>query len=930
MKISVILSTLAAAALVSAGKFHPLPKADTRHVPGGFIVEFQDDIPRTVAHNALNSKKVDYKVRNDYSVFNGAAISVNSKHDGNDIAAIPGVKNVWPITLHSIPKVVKSDKKANDPLTANLHQMTGVDIVHKKHKLTGKGIKVGIIDTGVDYKHPAFAAKGAKDGCFGRRGKNCRITHGWDFVGDAYDGFNQPKPDSDPMDCQGHGTHVAGIVGANALNIKSSPKPPQPFIGVAPEVSFGAYRIFGCDGQAGDDVIMAAMEMAFNDGMDPLAQGKHRNMSTISLPPTIPRRHNIKEAERKEIFPISDEGAPPIAGRRGSIGFFRGRRALAPMSLNHEQLFQNLQNLQNLDMTHCSWQSYHCLNTADSDPSSNIHSLSTTPTTAATTPALTATPTTPVTGCYNQSLGLGQGHNYGQGYGHGHGHGYGQGHGQGYKQGQGHLSAPYNGPRSFSQPTSPVAASIQDYHPRQEQKLASFMKRNLLPPHTLTSQALQQGQDTANPDSFPSVVNSVSSSLAHDCSSGPTSPSVPADHRHYDHHPHNPNHHHHHQQPHHTARPTFEHQSGLDTIPSTMDVPTLSISEWGNRDRWEGEQEWSDEIPPGLEHDDGPWDTMDRQVVSYTVEQHITRATFKGQNYSAPLDFSKKPEQPATVEGVEANGVHIPASSSLSSMATLSSDSQGNMNSLPKKPLTSRYDERSLVILTVGCGNSQWATEMALAHPQSAIHAINVSQLPTLPAVPETTPTFDLDNLFFYNLDDNSLKIPFVSNSVDYIHVRRFLPNVNKTKYLAFLRELVRVLKVDGYLELVELDLRLRDSGVDSCWPSYWTLIGFDKLGIDTSLALNLAGILRTMPGMDVAHKSSVNMPVGIHGGRAGLAAELLCWRFAANVRPWLMRQAMLSGSEFDELLERARQETRVLKSYQVCHIAVGRKTCSS
>ncbi|KAK3815903.1 MAG: hypothetical protein JOS17DRAFT_778766 [Linnemannia elongata] len=325
-------------------------------------------------------------------------------------------------------------------------------------------------------------------------------------------------------------------------------------------------------------------------------------------------------------------------------------------------------------------------------------------------------------------------------------------------------------------------------------------------------------------------------------------------------------------------------------------------------------------------------------LFAYTVEQHITRALCKGQNYSAPLDFSKQASH-AALDDFESDDTEtatrncdpvssdmpdthpVRPSSSVSSMATLDPQTAA--------PVMNKGNERSLVILSVGCGNTQWATEMALAHPQSAIHAINVSQISTLPAVPETTPSFDLDNLFFYNLDDNSLRVPFVSNSVDYIHVRRFLPNVSKAKYLAFLRELVRVLKVDGYLELVELDLRLRDSGVDSCWPSYWTLIGFDKMGIDTSLALNLAGIMRTMPGMEVSHKSCVHMPVGIHGGRVGLTAELLCWRFALTVRPWLMRQAMLSGAEFDDLLERARQETRTLKSYQVFHVAVGRKTAA-
>lgn len=274
------------------------------------------------------------------------------------------------------------------------------------------------------------------------------------------------------------------------------------------------------------------------------------------------------------------------------------------------------------------------------------------------------------------------------------------------------------------------------------------------------------------------------------------------------------------------------------------------------------------------------------------------------------------PEQEAVRKQEEEDPVSPFGASSFSSMATLG----------PHFPIPGKEHERSLVILSVGRGNTQWATEMALAHPQSAVHAINVSQIPSLPLVPETTPNFDLDNLFFYNLDYHSLRIPFASNSVDYIHVRRFLPNISKPRYLAFLRELVRVLKVDGYIELVELDQRLRGSGADSCWPSYWTLIGFDKLGIDTSLALNLGGILRTMSGMEVIHKSSVNMPVGIHGGRLGLAAESLSWRSALTIRPWLMRQAMLSGSEFDESLERARQETRILKCYQVCHVAVARK----
>ncbi|KAG0080690.1 hypothetical protein BGZ92_000517 [Podila epicladia] len=287
MKLTSVLSALAATALVSAGKFHPVEEGKVDFIPNAYIIEYSDGIRRNVAHNSLEANKVDYKIRNEYSIFNGAALTVKSGHEGDALAKIPGVKNVWRVTLHKIPKVNKSTKKSTDPEVVSFHRMTGVDVLHKKHKLTGKGIKIGIIDTGVDYKHPAFAAPGANEGCFARNGKNCRVKYGWDFVGDDYNGSNTPKPDGDPMDCNGHGSHVAGIIGGNALNIKVSPKPPQPFVGVAPEVTIGAYRVFGCYGTSADDVILAAMELAFNEGMDVINMSLGGSSSYMSNPTAI-------------------------------------------------------------------------------------------------------------------------------------------------------------------------------------------------------------------------------------------------------------------------------------------------------------------------------------------------------------------------------------------------------------------------------------------------------------------------------------------------------------------------------------------------------------------------------------------------------------------------------------------------------------------
>ncbi|KAI8804119.1 peptidase S8/S53 domain-containing protein, partial [Cladochytrium replicatum] len=151
------------------------------------------------------------------------------------------------------------------------HQITGVLRVRAKYGVTGKGVKVGIIDSGLDWKHPALGA--------GTSFPTERVPFGYDFVGDDFKSGGEPVPgiflvccffspfsiwflsDDDPMDCGGHGTHVAGIIGANSTATYI-------FTGVAPEVTFGAYRVFGCDGATDTAVILQAIQRAFSDGME--------------------------------------------------------------------------------------------------------------------------------------------------------------------------------------------------------------------------------------------------------------------------------------------------------------------------------------------------------------------------------------------------------------------------------------------------------------------------------------------------------------------------------------------------------------------------------------------------------------------------------------------------------------------------------------
>lgn len=204
--------------------------------------------------NRATQAGIAYRERFAFNtLWNGFSVAADNANIGK-MATLPGVKAVYPVFNVALPKIPKSATKGKNASLdmASALAMTGADIVQNSLGYTGQGVKVGVIDTGIDYDHPDLGG-----GCFGA---GCKVIGGYDFVGDAYDAGTNPNPveDGDPDDCNGHGTHVAGIVGATgAVKVK----------GVAPAASLAAYRVFGCDGSTSTDIMIKAMERAYADGM---------------------------------------------------------------------------------------------------------------------------------------------------------------------------------------------------------------------------------------------------------------------------------------------------------------------------------------------------------------------------------------------------------------------------------------------------------------------------------------------------------------------------------------------------------------------------------------------------------------------------------------------------------------------------------------
>lgn len=206
---------------------------------------------------AAGAAGVELRERFRYqTLWNGVSVETSASGAAT-LRSIPGVKAVYPVVEFDAPPAPDSGSVGD---VASAIAQTRVDIARSELGLTGAGIKVAIVDTGIDYDHPDLG------GCFG---PGCKVAYGFDFVGDAYNAGdpanNLPIPDDDPDDCNGHGTHVAGIVGASAAAEDG-------VTGVAPDVTLGAYKVFGCGGSSSADVIVAALERAYADGMQIINQ----------------------------------------------------------------------------------------------------------------------------------------------------------------------------------------------------------------------------------------------------------------------------------------------------------------------------------------------------------------------------------------------------------------------------------------------------------------------------------------------------------------------------------------------------------------------------------------------------------------------------------------------------------------------------------
>lgn len=220
------------------------------------------------------------------SAYNGIKVKIDRAAVGA-LQALPSVEAVVPVER------MERDNSVSVPYIGAPQTWAGTD------GLRGENIKVGIIDTGIDYTHANFGGPGtvaaynaahaaeaapADPALFGASAP--KVKGGVDLVGDDYNAAADPDehpeqlvphPDANPLDCNGHGSHVAGTAAGygvaadgttyhgvydTTINFGAMVIGP----GVAPLADLYAIRVFGCEGST--DVTVDAIDWAVDHDLD--------------------------------------------------------------------------------------------------------------------------------------------------------------------------------------------------------------------------------------------------------------------------------------------------------------------------------------------------------------------------------------------------------------------------------------------------------------------------------------------------------------------------------------------------------------------------------------------------------------------------------------------------------------------------------------
>lgn len=226
------------------------------------------------------------------------------------------------------------------------------------------------------------------------------------------------------------------------------------------------------------------------------------------------------------------------------------------------------------------------------------------------------------------------------------------------------------------------------------------------------------------------------------------------------------------------------------------------------------------------------------------------------------------------------------------------------------------FGEQAVTILDVGTGTGIWPLEMATLFPQAHILGVDVS-LRSLPRTLPTTCLFAQANILE--------GLPFSDQQFTYTHQRLLAAAIPSAKWPGVVHELVRVTRVGGWVELLEIGDLIQHAGSATKHLFAWmTEIG-KELGFEGDVLRHLGDLL-TQSGCFQVETQDILVPLGEWAGPTGQMMKTDLLHGYDAIKGVFCPRSNTPPEVFEAMVQAAAAEWEQNHALYVFHSAYGRR----
>ncbi len=222
-------------------------------------------------------------------------------------------------------------------------------------------------------------------------------------------------------------------------------------------------------------------------------------------------------------------------------------------------------------------------------------------------------------------------------------------------------------------------------------------------------------------------------------------------------------------------------------------------------------------------------------------------------------------------------------------------------------------------ILDVGSGTGRWAMEMAALFPNANVIGVDIT-----PPATENMASVVIPRNYTFTPGNILEGLRFPDGAFDFVHMRLLLFAIPEARWPDVTRELARVTRPGGWIELVETGPQQRggpamDQLVD------WITQASVKRGVNPLLGPRISDFLK-MAGMTNVVGRGVALPVGAYGGRVGRLAETDVFGVVGGVKGLVTSMGIASPEAYDRAMQQAHADLASHQCILPFYIAYGQR----